>query len=78
MDYIPKEYVNPNDMRYYDRSTKTMKYSNTAHQRNEEHSVCDHVKHEGSDLRDENERFEIFVERFINRLLQSANLKVFQ
>lgn len=68
MDYIPKDWLDPNDMRNYDRNTKTMK--NSYHISDPAScSVCQRAQ-------EENQRLEIFIERFINRLLQSANLKV--
>ncbi|XP_065203233.1 chloride channel CLIC-like protein 1 [Planococcus citri] len=74
MDYIPKDWVDPNDMRYYDRSTKTMKNSNTDFD-STSRDVCENTQHFDPYLQEENQRLKIFIERLINRILQSASLK---
>lgn len=66
--------IDPTDMRYYDISTKKMRSS----------PPVEESKAFGSSTNDENrtahaqdlKRFEIFLERFINHVLSTANLRV--
>lgn len=65
-DYIPNDWVDPTDMRYYDRYTKTMTAPADA---------VDGIANKKHD-KEEIKKFEIFIQRFINRFLQSADVKV--
>lgn len=74
-DYIPSDWVDPTDMRYYDPYTKSM--------RSPKSDVpagvgnCDtNSEHKQHESREEIKKFEIFLQRFINRFLYSADLKV--
>lgn len=70
MDYLPKDWVDPHDMRKYDRVNKKMKsLEETKTSESAKNDNC--TKHRGN-----LERFEIFLERFVNHVLSTANLKV--
>lgn len=72
--YIPSNWVDPTDMRNYNRQTKSMKPLQVA----EKNDTMENINSQ-KDARDINykvERFEIFLQRFINRILLTANLKV--
>lgn len=73
-NYIPKHWVDPNDMRNYDRRTKTMKNADTCSAKGEN---CPPPKlSEPTDATDEVNRYKVFLERFINRFLLAAHLHV--
>lgn len=72
--YIPSDWVDPTDMRNYNRQTKSMKSptAQVAGTKDEDVDNSTNYRH----LNDEVERFEIFLQRFINRVLLTADLKV--
>ena len=65
-DYIPSDWIDPTDMRNYDRYSKSMRTPR----------VDPAATQTERESRGEVRKFEVFLERFINRFLYSADLKV--
>lgn len=74
MDYIPENWIDPTDMRNYDVTNKRMRKSSLYEDSEAPGSSTniDNCTTHAKDLR----RFEIFLERFINHVLSTSNLKV--
>ncbi len=77
MNYIPDDWVDPTDMRHYDRFSKSMKMDTSSKTTNEDGpNTNPPLKNRSPPNEIELKRYGIFVERFINRILFAADLKV--